>query len=157
MQGKSIFVGGGETRILTTAEFFASLGMNLVGVKAHNIDRFVEDILGDMDNQELIVEVAAGQPAEELNILNRLKPDLYVGHMGSNGWVTKLGIPNLPLFGQAFNYMGYSGAFELARKAAKVIKNTNFVKNISANVQLPLSKAWYDEDPKDNIKDNEVY
>jgi len=157
LQGKSIFVGGGETRILTTAEFFASLGMNLVGVKAHNIDRFVEDILGDMDNQELIVEVAAGQPAEELNILNRLKPDLYVGHMGSNGWVTKLGIPNLPLFGQAFNYMGYSGAFELARKAAKVIKNTNFVKNISANVQLPLSKAWYDEDPKDNIKDNEVY
>ncbi len=157
LKGKSIFVGGGETRILTTAEFFASLGMNLIGVKAHNVDRFVETILEDMDDQELIIEVAAGQPAEELNILKRLNPDLYIGHMNANGWVTKLGIPNLPLFGQQFNYMGYSGAFELARKAVKVLKNTNFVKNISANVKLPLSDAWYDRDPKDNIKELEVY
>lgn len=101
--------------------------------------------------------MAAGQPAEELNLLRRLKPDLYVGHMGANGWVSKLGIPNIPLFGQVFNYMGYSGAFELARKAAKVLKNTNFVKNISANLDLPLSAHWYEEDPKNNIKESEIY
>jgi nitrogenase molybdenum-iron protein alpha chain len=157
LEGKSIFVGGGETRILTTAEFFASLGMKLVGVKSHNVDRFVEEILEDMEDQELLVEVAAGQPAEELNLLHRLKPDLYIGHMNANGWVSKLGIPNVPLFGQQFNYMGYSGAFELARKAVKVLKNTNFVRNVSANVKLPLSAAWYEEDPKDNIKDTEIY
>lgn len=157
LEGKSIFVGGGETRILTTAEFFASLGMDLVGVKAHNVDRFVENILDDLDNRELIIEVAAGQPAEELNILRRLKPDLYIGHMNANGWVTKLGIPNLPLFGQTLNYMGYSGAFELARKAVKILKNTNFVRNISANVKLPLSEAWYERDPKENIKEFDIY
>ncbi len=157
LEGKSVFVGGGETRILTTAEFFASLGMKLLGVKAHNVDRFVEEILEDMDSQELIIEVAAGQPAEELNLLNRLKPDLYIGHMNANGWVSKLGIPNIPLFGQQFNYMGYSGAFELARKAVKVLKNTNFVKNVSTNIKLPLSKAWYEEDPKENIKDSQIY
>lgn len=157
LEGKSVFVGGGETRILTTAEFFSSLGMNLVGAKAHNVDRFVENILDAMDDQELEIEVAAGQPAEELNILKRLKPDLYIGHMNANGWVTKLGIPNLPLFGQTLNYMGYSGAFELARKAVKILKNTNFVKNISANVRLPLSDAWYERDPKENIKELEVY
>jgi nitrogenase molybdenum-iron protein alpha chain len=157
LSGKSVFVGGGETRILTTAEFFASLGMKLLGVKAHNIDRFVEDILEDMEAPELLVEVGAGQPAEELNLLNRLKPDLYVGHMGANGWVSKLGIPNIPLFGQQFNYMGYSGAFELARKAVKVLKNTNFVKNVSAHISLPLSTVWYEEDPKNNIKESEIY
>lgn len=157
LKGKSIFVGGGETRILTTAEFFASLGMKLLGVKAHNVDRFVEDIIDAMDSPELFIDVAAGQPAEELNVLKKLKPDLYVGHMNANGWVSKLGIPNLPLFGQSFNYMGYSGAFELARKAARVIKNTNFTKNISANIQLPLSEAWYAQDPQDNIKEQEVY
>ncbi len=157
LEGKSVFVGGGETRILTTAEFFASLGMTLVGVKAHNVDRFVENILEDMGDPELLIEVGAGQPAEELNLLKKLKPDLYVGHMNANGWVSKLGIPNLPLFGQSLNYMGYSGAFELARKAAKVLKNTNFVKNISANVKLPLSESWYHRDPKENIKELEVY
>ena len=157
LKGKSIFVGGGETRILTTAEFFASLGMNLVGIKAHNVDRFAEPILNELDEQELTIDVAAGQPAEELNILNRLRPDIYVGHAGANGWVSKFGIPNLPLFGQTLNHMGYSGAYELARKAARIIKNTNFVKNISANVQLPLTEVWYAEDPKDNVIDKNIY
>ncbi len=157
LEGKSVFVGGGETRILTTAEFFASLGMKLLGVKAHNVDRFVENILEDMEDPELFIEVGAGQPAEELNLLKKLKPDLYIGHMNANGWVSKLGIPNFPLFGQSLNYMGYSGAFELARKAVKVLKNTNFVKNVSANVRLPLSEAWYERDPRDNIKELEVY
>jgi len=157
LKGKKIFVGGGETRILTTAEFFYSLGMELVGVKAHNVDRFVENILDDMENQELVIEVAAGQPAEELNILNRLKPDIYIGHLNANGWVSKLGIPNFPLFGQQLNFMGYSGAFELARKAVKILKNTNFVKNVSANVKLPLSDEWFLRDPKDNIKEAAIY
>lgn len=157
LKGKRVYVGGGETRIITTAEFFASLGMKLVGVKAHNVDRFVEDMLNDINDPDVLVEVGPGQPAEELNLLRRLKPDLYVGHLGANGWVARLGVPNLPLFGQQLNYMGYSGAFELARKAAKVIKNTNFVKNISSHVRLPLSEAWFAEDPKNNIKESEIY
>ncbi|GHU71984.1 oxidoreductase nitrogenase component 1 [Clostridia bacterium] len=155
LKGKRVFVGGGETRILTTAEFFYSLGMELVGVKAHNVDRFVEDILEDVTDESLFIEVAAGMPAEELNILSRLKPDLYCGHAGANGWVTRLGIPNLPLFGQSLNYMGYSGAFELARKADKILRNTNFTRNISRNVGLPLSRKWFDSDVKDNIKESE--
>ncbi len=153
LAGKKVFVGGGETRILTTAEFFYSLGMELVGVKAHNVDRFVEDMLEDMKAPELLIEVGAGQPAEELNLLRKLKPDLYIGHLNANGWVSKLGIPNFPLFGQSLNYMGYSGAFELARKAVKILKNTNFVKNVSANISLPLSESWYDKDPRENIKE----
>ncbi len=157
LAGKTIYVGGGETRIITTAEFFTSLGMKPLGVKAHNVDRFVEEMLDDIDHPDLVVEVGAGQPAEELNHLNRLKPDLYVGHMGANGWASRLGVPNLPLFGQTLNYMGYAGAFELARKAAKVLKNTNFVRNISSHVRLPLSEAWFAENPADNIKENEIY
>lgn len=153
LKGKRVFVGGGETRIITTAEFFYSLGMELVGVKAHNVDRFVEDIIDDIDVPKLVVEVAAGMPAEELNLLRKLKPDLYIGHLNANGWVSKLGIPNFPLFGQQLNYMGYSGAYELARKAAKILKNTSFVKRVSENLSLPLTKEWYQKDISDNIKE----
>jgi nitrogenase molybdenum-iron protein alpha chain len=156
LRGKRIYVGGGETRILTTAEFFASLGMELVGVKAHNVDRFVEDILEEVTTPDLEIEVAAGQPAEELNVLARLKPDLYVGHAGANGWVSRIGIPNFPLFGQTLNYMGYSGAFELARKADKILKNTNFFRNIGANLDLPLSERWMRGDIRDNIKEADL-
>lgn len=156
LKGKSIFLGGGETRIITTGEFFQSLGLKIVGIKPHNFDRFAVPMLDDIDDQESQVEVAPGQPAEELNLLKRLKPDIYVGHVGANAWVTKLGISNLPLFGQSFNYMGYSGAFELARKAVKVLKNTSFIRKISANVELPMRASWYDENPFDNIKETEV-
>jgi nitrogenase molybdenum-iron protein alpha chain len=151
LKGKKIFVGGGETRILTTADFYKSIGMELVGIKAHNLDRFVENLLNDIKDPDLTVEVAAGQPAEELNTLNRLKPDIYIGHAGANGWVTKLGIPNIPLFGAPINYMGYSGAFELARRAARALKNTNFSKNISRYVGHPLTDEWLNLDPNENI------
>ncbi|MBO7339452.1 MAG: nitrogenase [Lachnospiraceae bacterium] len=151
LKGKKIFVGGGETRILTTADFYKSIGMELVGIKAHNLDRFVENLLNDIDDPNLTVEVAAGQPAEELNTLSKLKPDIYIGHAGANGWVTKLGIPNIPLFGAPINYMGYSGAFELARRAARALKNTNFSKNIGKHVGHPLTQEWMDLDPNDNI------
>jgi nitrogenase molybdenum-iron protein alpha chain len=157
LKGKKIFVGGGETRILTTADFYRSIGMELVGVKAHNLDRFVEYLLNEIDNPNLVVEVAAGQPAEELNTLNHLKPDIYVGHVGANGWVTKLGIPNIPLFGMSINYMGYSGAFELARRAARALKNTNFPKNISRHVGHPLTEEWMNLDPKENIIQGDLF
>lgn len=151
LKGKRAFVGGGETRILTTADFYRSIGMEIVGIKSHNLDRFVQYLLDEIDNPHLPVEVAAGQPAEELNLLKRLKPDIYIGHIGANGWVTKLGIPNIPLFGTTINYMGYSGAYELARRAARALKNTNFSKNISQNTELPLSDEWMQTYPKKNI------
>ncbi|SHH98358.1 nitrogenase molybdenum-iron protein alpha chain [Sporobacter termitidis DSM 10068] len=157
LEGKSVYVGGGELRILTTADFFArDLGMKLTGIKAHNVDRFVEDIIDDLFDPNLQITVAAGQPAEELNLLKKLKPDLYCGHGGANGWSSRLGIPSIPLYGQTLNYMGYLGAYELARKAAKALKNTNFSRNISRNVGLPLSKAWFESDTSDNIKQSEL-
>ncbi len=146
-----------ESNFLTTAAFFKEdLGMELVGVKAHNIDRFVEDIVTDLNDPQLQITVAAGQPAEELAVLYKLKPDIYCGHMGANGWVSRLGIPNLPLFGTALNYMGYSGAYDLGRKAAKAVLNTSFTKNVSANVGLPLTRAWLERDTRLNIKETEI-
>ncbi|SCM81217.1 Oxidoreductase/nitrogenase component 1 [uncultured Sporomusa sp.] len=153
LNGKTVFVGGGETRIFTTAEFYQSLGMKVLGLKPHNFDRFAVPMIDDIDDPEAVVDVAPGQPAEELVVLNRLRPDLYVGHTGANAWVTKLGIPTTPLFGQSFNYMGYSGAFELARKAARRLQNTAFSKKIAANVALPFRPEWYASNPFDNIKE----
>jgi nitrogenase molybdenum-iron protein alpha chain len=156
LKGKSVFVGGGETRIFTTGELYQSLGMRVVGLKPHNFDRFAIPMIDSIDDQEAVIDVAPGQPAEELVILSRLKPDLYVGHAQANAWITKLGIPTVPLFGQSFNYMGYSGAFELARKAARVLKNTSLSQKIVSNVALPFRPIWFESNPFDNIKEAKV-
>jgi nitrogenase molybdenum-iron protein alpha chain len=109
-------------------------------------------MIDDISDQEAIVDVAPGQPAEEVVLLNKIRPDIYVGHVGANAWVMKLGIPTVPLFGQAFNYMGYSGAFELARKAARTLQNTTFSKKIAANLPLPFKPSWFESSPAENIK-----
>lgn len=154
LKGKRMYVGGGEARIFTTAEFYqTSLGMDVIGLKPHNFDRFAIPMIDDINDQEAVIHVAPGQPAEELVILKRLNPDIYVGHAGANAWVTKLGIPSIPLYGQSINYIGYSGAFELARKVAKVLKNTSFSKKISTNLALPFRPEWYEANPFDNIKE----
>jgi nitrogenase molybdenum-iron protein alpha chain len=153
LAGKKIFIGGGEARIFPTGELYQSLGMKVIGLKSHNFDRFALPMVDDIGNEDAVIEVAPGQPAEELILLKKLEPDLYVGHAGANAWVSKLGIPNLPVYGQTINYMGYSGAYELARRAAKTLKNTSFSKRISANLQLPFRPAWFERNPLDNIKD----
>ncbi|MDR1395248.1 MAG: nitrogenase [Deltaproteobacteria bacterium] len=153
LAGRTLWVGGGETRIFTTAEFFQSLGMKVLGLKPHNFDRFAVPMIDDINDPEAIADVAAGQPSEEVVYLKRLKPDLYVGHGGANGWVLRLGIPTIPLYGQSQNYMGYSGAFELARKAARALLNTNLSKKAAANVPLPFKESWFLSDPRDNIKE----
>jgi nitrogenase molybdenum-iron protein alpha chain len=156
LKNKTVFVGGGETRIFTTAEFYQSLGMRVLGLKPHNFDHFALPLIEEIKDQEAVIDVAPGQPAEELVILKKLKPDLYVGHGGANGWAMKLGLTTTPLYGQSFNYMGYSGAFELARKAARAFQNTNLSKKIAANVALPFRKEWYESNPFDNIKEAQL-
>lgn len=155
LQGKTLFVGGGETRAFTTGELFKSIGMKVIGLKSHNFDIFAVPMVDDLDKEDFVVSVAPGQPAEEVNLLNRLKPDLYIGHSGANVWIAKLGIPTVPLFGQSFNYMGYSGAFELVRKAARALQNTSLSKKLADNVPLPFHQEWYRTNPFENIKDFE--
>ncbi|MDR1085776.1 MAG: nitrogenase [Deltaproteobacteria bacterium] len=154
LAGKSVWVGGGETRIFTTAEFFQSLGLKVLGLKPHNFDRFAVPMLDDMEEPETVAAVAAGQPAEELVYLKRLKPDLYIGHGGANGWVLRLGIPTIPLYGQSLNHLGYSGAYELARKAVRALLNTNLARKAAANVTLPFKDEWFESDPQANIKES---
>jgi len=52
-----------------------------------------------------------------------------------------------PLFGPSYNYMGYSGVFEVARRLNRIFKNNQFNKNLAENTDLPFKKEWYAKDP----------
>jgi nitrogenase molybdenum-iron protein alpha chain len=43
--------------------------------------------------------------------------------------------------------MGYAGVYEVARRLARVLKNTSYSKNLVKHSQLPYRKQWYEEDP----------
>ncbi|MEA4924603.1 MAG: nitrogenase component 1 [Syntrophomonadaceae bacterium] len=152
LRGKTAFLAGGEIRILTTAELLHSLGLEVLGLRGYHFDRYGEGLLDELmeeipESERAIINIGTGQPFEQANLLEKLKPDVYVGHPGGNGWANKQGIPVFPLFGQAYNYMGYVGVFEVARRLTRVLKNTIYSKNIAQHTRLPYRQNWYAEDP----------
>lgn len=148
LRDKRAFLAGGEIRVLANASALVELGLEVVGMKGYHYDGFGDDFLDDLGlSEKVLFNVATGQPFEQANLLERLKPDIYVGHIGGNGWAAKQGIPVFPIFGQVVNYMGYNGVFELARRLTRLLKNPVFNRNIAANTRLPYFEDWYKQDP----------
>ena len=59
-------------------------------MKGYHYDEFGENILDSLENNENIVfNIATGQPFEQANLLEKLKPDIYIGHTGGNSWAAK--------------------------------------------------------------------
>jgi len=154
LKGKKVFLAGGEVRIVATAEIIQDLGMEIVGFKAHHFDQFIEPIFESLENvDDVSFGVATNQPFEQANLVKKLKPDVLITHSGGNNIAAKHGLPLFPLFGPTYNYMGYSGVFEITRRLARVIRNNQFNKNLAENTALPFKKEWYEKDPFAYIKE----
>lgn len=157
LAGKKVFLAGGEVRIVATAEVLQDLGMQVVGFKAHHFDRFIEPMFEQIEDvDDVVVSVGSNQPFEQSNLINRLKPDVIISHTGGNNISAKHGLPILPLFGPAYNYLGYSGAYEIARRLNRVVKNAQFNKRLAQYTKLPFKQEWYEKDPFTYIKQQDV-
>lgn len=153
LQGKTAFVHGGEPRSLATADTLEMLGVEVLGIEARHHDRFSKELLETRkENTKMTYSVAIGQPFEKANLLERMKPDIYVGHNGQCVQPAKQGIPVQPLFYKPNNYLGYTGVFERARGLARMTRNTQFYKNLRENLRLPYKDSWYEKEPFSYIK-----
>jgi nitrogenase molybdenum-iron protein alpha chain len=151
--GKTAFLAGGEVRIIATAEILQDVGIQVVGFKGHHYDKFAEPIFDSLEDvSEVVFNVATQQPHEMVNLVKQLQPDLLVSHTGGNNISAKLGLPLLPLFGPSYNYMGYSGVFEVARRTRRILKNAQFNKKLAEHCALPYRASWYGRNPFAYIK-----
>ncbi|MDR2387410.1 MAG: nitrogenase component 1 [Deltaproteobacteria bacterium] len=143
--GKKAFLSGGEVRVVATAELLNFLGLTVVGFKGHHLDRFILPAWEQLEvPPQTVFHVATQQPSEQISLINRLKPDLFVGHAGGNNITARQGLPILPLFSNAYGYMGYSGIFEVARRLRRILQNGAFNRNLAKHRPLPYRKAFYD-------------
>ena len=157
LKGKKVFLAGGEVRIVATAEIIQDLGMEVVGFKAHHYDEFIDPVFEALDNiDDVVFQVATNQPFEQANLIERLKPDVLITHVGGNNIAAKHGLPILPLFGPSYNYLGYSGVFEVARRLNRVVRNGQYNKKIAQYTKLPYKKEWYAKDPFHYIKQQDI-
>lgn len=163
-KGKRVFVSAGEFRALATANLLSELGFEIVGIRSYHHDEFAVpeyEKLKKLTNQDYTVNIANAQPFEEANLLKRLKPDLFLGHWNGNSTASKLGIASHVIYNTGLAYIGYKGAYDLARRLYKQLRNPAFQKNLSRYVTLPYRESWYEKNPytyiKDGGKDAELY
>ncbi len=148
--GKKAFVSAGEFRALSTAILLTELGFEVVGVRAFHHDEFAEveyEKLLRLTGTDYPLNIANCQPFEEANLLRRIQPDVFLGHMNGNSTAAKMGIATHVIYNTGLHYVGYRGAYELARRLYRQLKNPRFNSNISRFVQLPYQESWYQQDP----------
>ena len=154
LKGKTAFIHGGEPRSLATADTLEMFGMEVLGIETRHHDRFSNELLESRrSNKKMTYSVSIGQPFEKANLLNRMNPDVYIGHNGQCVQPAKQGVPVYPLFYKPNNYFGFTGVFEIARGLARMLRNRQFYDNLRDNLDLPYKAEWYEKEPFSYIKE----
>lgn len=134
------------------AAFVEELGGNIVGLSLDHIDKTHESRLFQLvsGKPDLQLRVAKGQPFEQANILQRLKPDLYIGGHGDAVWAARSGIPAVSVDTQGI--LGYRGVSRFIHQITKALQNQSFVQRLGKHGQLPYQSNWYQKSPNWYIK-----
>jgi nitrogenase molybdenum-iron protein alpha chain len=144
LQGKRVFICGGTGRSFAAAALIDDFGMELVGLETPTYD---EDAQVDIEylngiHKNFVVDIANMQPFEQVNLVNKLKPDVFIG---VPEWAAKLGIPTTHVLDMKRPTMGYDGLLYLGNKIADQLENPGFNKKLSKHVKLPYRESWYEE------------
>jgi nitrogenase molybdenum-iron protein alpha chain len=158
LKDKTVMLSAGEVRTLSTAVLAEELGLKVLAVRPYHYDQFGEPEVERLEkiNPHIRLNVATAQPFEAVNILKRVKPDLYIGHNSDNVWAAKCGCAILPIYGSNNIYSGYAGVFDVARRIHRHLENTSFNEKLVKNVRQPYRESWYQEDPYKYIKKGEL-
>jgi nitrogenase molybdenum-iron protein alpha chain len=144
LQGKRVFICGGTGRSFAAAALIDDFGMELVGLETPTYD---DDAQTDIEylngiHKNFVVDVANMQPFEQVNLVNKLKPDVFIG---VPDWAAKLGIPTTHVLDMKRPTMGYDGLLYLGNKIADQLQNPGFNVKLSKHVRLPYKDSWYEE------------
>lgn len=145
LQHKRVFICGGTGRSFAAAALIDDFGMELVGLETPTYD---EDAQTDIEylngiHKDFVVDIANMQPFEQVNLVKRIKPDVFIG---VPEWAAKLGIPTTHVLDMKRPTMGYDGLVYLGNKIADQLENPGFNKKLAAHVKLPYKDSWYEKD-----------
>ncbi len=151
LQGKRVFICGGTGRSFAAAALIDDFGMELVGLETptYDDDAQIDIEYLNANHKDFIIDIANMQPFEQINLVNRLKPDVFIG---VPSWSARLGIPSTHVLDMKRPTMGYDGILYLGNKIADQIENPGFNKKLASYARLPYKKTWYEKDPFKFIK-----
>jgi nitrogenase molybdenum-iron protein alpha chain len=156
-KGKSAFISAGEFRAFATANLLHELGFTITGIRAFHYDELAEKEVEKLKklSDTIPLNIANMQPFEEANLLKSAKPDLFMGHSQTNTTAAKLGIPVHTIFSSSLSYIGFKGAYEIARRIYRQLSNPSFNRRFEEFLTLPYKESWYKENPFKFIKETQ--
>ena len=145
LQGKRVFICGGTGHSFAAAALIDDFGMELVGLETPTYDEDTQEDIEYLNgiHKDFVVDIANMQPFEQVNLVNKLKPDAFIG---VPDWAAKLGIPTTHVLDGKRPTMGYDGLLYLGNKIADQLENPGFNVKLSKHVKLPYKDSWYEED-----------
>ena len=145
LQGKRVFICGGTGRSFAAAALINDFGMELVGLETPTYDADAQTDIEYLNgiHKDYVVDIANMQPFEQVNLINRLKPDAFIG---VPDWAAKLGIPTTHVLDGKRPTMGYDGLLFLGNKIADQLQNPGFNVKLAKHAKLPYKDTWYNED-----------
>jgi len=158
LAGKRVLLSAGEFRALATANLLCELGLTLVAVRPFHHDKFAEVEYAKLARNagHFLVNIANCQPFEEANLIKRTRADIFLGHLAGNSTASKLGIATHTIYHIGLNYVGYRGAYEVARRLSRQLRNPAFHCQLSRHLQLPYQNGWYRAETFRYIKPNKT-
>ncbi|GHU82237.1 nitrogenase [Clostridia bacterium] len=153
LQGKKVFICGGTGRSFAAAALIDDFGMELVGLETptYDIDAQIDIEYLNGIHKNYVIDVANMQPFEQVNLVNKLKPDIFIG---VPSWSARFGLPTTHVLDPKRATMGYDGILYLGKKIADQAENPGFNRNLSKYARLPYKKSWYEEDAFKFIKED---
>ena len=147
LSGLKIYINLKTSKAISLLSLIKELSGEIVGITIDEVDKLNKHELENL-KYDLPVHVANGQLFEVANILNKIKPDLYIGESGRTAWVAKLGI--VPISVDHVALYGFNGGENLMNIIHKAIKNKALINDIwqthklyYKNIWLKKSTNWY--------------
>ncbi len=142
LKGIKTYISLSSANAFSVLDLLEELGGEVAGLTITHLDRLHVRHLNELAlrNPSLQIHVSDGQAFEEISILRKLAPDLYLGDATHLGQVARLGIPVVSL--ESLAIVGYSGVVRLARRIKTALANSSYGLSL-AKVNSPYQDAWF--------------
>ncbi len=152
LAGARVYVSGEGLMALSLAELVEEFGGEVAGLSLFDLDDRTADLVASGYHAHgwgFDLHVGEGQPFEQVNIVSRLRPDVYLGGLGQSLPVARHGIPAV-CYG-ALPVFGHRAALDLVRRLSRAATRRDLVTRL-AGVEAGYRGAWLAKRPDWYIK-----
>jgi nitrogenase molybdenum-iron protein alpha chain len=153
LKGKTAVVGMGPSFGHNYTRVLRELGVEVLWAATWHFDQNYDH--GEVpestrrlaaEDEELKVSVGEVQNYEIVNLLGKLKPDIYITrHSGSSVWATKMGVASYMITDE-FAAFGFNGILDFGSVLVDKLTNRALARKLAERIKLPYTDWWIAQD-----------